>query len=139
MSFPLSKKLMMFAGEPAYWCPGCRCLHRVPITGSSHPRWDWNGSVVAPSFSPSVLVRGVRDDLTDEEAALYDQIAVGPAGVRAAMADPRFALVCHAFVTAGQIRFLGDSTHALAGQTVTLPDLPAHLVDAGTLQEKDLS
>ena len=30
--------------------------------------------------------------------------------------------VCHSFVTAGRIQFLEDSTHALAGQTVDLPD-----------------
>jgi hypothetical protein len=28
---------------------------------------------------------------------------------------------CHSFVTDGRISFLGDSTHAFAGQTVTLP------------------
>lgn len=31
--------------------------------------------------------------------------------------------VCHSFVTDGEIRFLDDSTHALAGQTVELPDV----------------
>jgi hypothetical protein len=29
---------------------------------------------------------------------------------------------CHSFVTEGQIRFLADSHHKLAGQTVDLPD-----------------
>ncbi len=28
--------------------------------------------------------------------------------------------VCHSFVTDGQIQFLGDCTHKLAGQTVPL-------------------
>lgn len=32
--------------------------------------------------------------------------------------------VCHSFVRAGKIEFLGDCTHALAGQTVALPDWP---------------
>jgi hypothetical protein len=31
---------------------------------------------------------------------------------------------CHSFVRAGRIEFLNDSTHALAGKTVDLPDLP---------------
>jgi hypothetical protein len=30
--------------------------------------------------------------------------------------------VCHSFVTDGRIQFLGDCTHALAGQTVDLPE-----------------
>lgn len=32
--------------------------------------------------------------------------------------------VCHSFVRAGRIEFLGDCTHALAGQTVPLPPWP---------------
>ena len=33
-------------------------------------------------------------------------------------------MACHTFVTDGRIQFLGDCTHALAGQTVDLPDWP---------------
>ncbi|MCZ4340562.1 hypothetical protein O4H52_03015 [Sphingomonadaceae bacterium G21617-S1] len=32
--------------------------------------------------------------------------------------------VCHSFVRNGQIEFLSDCTHALAGQTVPLPPFP---------------
>lgn len=32
--------------------------------------------------------------------------------------------VCHHFVQAGKIAFCSDCTHALAGQTVDLPDIP---------------
>ncbi|WP_241754456.1 hypothetical protein [Cupriavidus basilensis] len=32
--------------------------------------------------------------------------------------------VCHSFVTDGRIQFLGDCTHALAGQTVPLAEFP---------------
>ena len=41
--------------------------------------------------------------------------------------------VCHHFVQAGMIQFLGDCTHALAGQTVELPavlEWPAGLRDS---------
>ncbi len=31
--------------------------------------------------------------------------------------------VCHLFLTAGKLHFLGDCTHKLAGQTVDLPDM----------------
>jgi hypothetical protein len=33
-------------------------------------------------------------------------------------------LRCHSFVTDGKIQFLSDSKHALAGQTVDLPEWP---------------
>ncbi len=33
-------------------------------------------------------------------------------------------MVCHAVVTDGMIAFAAESTHALAGQTVALPDWP---------------
>lgn len=55
--------------------------------------WAWDGSFDAPTFSPSVLVEG------------------GGRNIR-----------CHSFVRSGRIEFLSDSTHALAGQTVDLPD-----------------
>lgn len=32
---------------------------------------------------------------------------------------------CHSFVTDGRIQFLSDCTHALAGQTVDLPEVEA--------------
>lgn len=31
---------------------------------------------------------------------------------------------CHSFVRAGMIEFLSDCTHALRGQTVSIPDWP---------------
>ena len=34
-------------------------------------------------------------------------------------------LVCHSFVTEGRIQYLADSTHAMAGQTVDLPEWEA--------------
>ena len=64
------------------------------------PRWLWNGSAERPTFQPSVLVR-------------YDGADADVDG-----APPS---VCHSFVVDGAIQFLGDCTHALAGQTVPLP------------------
>lgn len=38
------------------WCPGCDDPHMIPVQG---PRaWQWDGNVEAPTFSPSLLVRG---------------------------------------------------------------------------------
>lgn len=59
--------------------------------------WAFNGDVEKPTFSPSVLV------------------TYGPG---------EGASKCHSWVENGQIRFLADSTHALAGKTVDLPEYP---------------
>lgn len=71
-----------------------------PGCGCSHyfdSRWSFNGDQAKPTFTPSLLVYAVPD-------------AVPPV--------PR----CHSFVRDGRIEFLGDCTHALAGQTVELPE-----------------
>ena len=77
-------------------CPGCDAIHQVRHGEGPRPRWAWNGDLVHPTLSPSILVRW-------------------PYG------DPPQERVCHSFVTDGRIQFLGDCTHALAGQTVDLP------------------
>jgi hypothetical protein len=79
-------------------CPGCNMLHRVMVGEGGGERWTWNGNVDQPTFAPSILVR-------------YNW---GP---------DQNPVVCHSFVTDGRIRFLGDCTHHLAGQTVDIPDL----------------
>lgn len=57
-------------------------------------RWTWNGDADRPTFSPSVRV--------------FDHTGT----------------LCHSFITDGQIAFLSDCKHALAGQTVPLPPWP---------------
>jgi len=102
-----------------FWCPGCDKIHVVRVNSPERPCWGWNGSAERPTFAPSILVRGVRS-LTDEQHAHY--MATGE------LPDP-VPLVCHTFVVDGQIQFLGDCTHALAGQTVPIPPLPDWLRD----------
>ncbi len=94
-----------------FWCPGCDGAHGLNIGQGPGPRWGFNGDHARPTFTPSVLVRGTQP-ITDAER---DAI------LRGEKIEPR-PLVCHSFVTDGQIQFLGDCTHALAGQTVPLPD-----------------
>lgn len=87
-----------------FYCPGCECLHAARIrTGGEHPSWEWNGSLEAPTLSPSLLNR------TGE--------AVDPTYVREEGDPPA---ICHIFVVNGTIQFLDDFTHALAGQTVAM-------------------
>lgn len=93
-------------GTILFWCPGCDEAH-----GIDPKRWKFDGNFAAPTISPSILVRG-QIPPTDEECA---KIMEG-------WKFEKVWRICHSFVTAGRIQFLGDSTHALAGQTVDLPD-----------------
>jgi hypothetical protein len=90
-------------GRMLFWCPGCQEAHAVG------PSWTFNGDYERPTFSPSIKVTGKRR-ITDEE---YDRIM---GGEKVEIPD----MCCHSFIRDGQIQFLGDCTHALAGQTVPL-------------------
>ena len=83
-------------------CPGCGDPH-VVVTLPEPNGWTWNGSIDAPTISPSLLVYP-HDKLNDD----------GSVGQ-----TPR----CHSFITDGRIAFCPDSSHALAGQTVDLPEI----------------
>lgn len=107
-------------------CPGCGDHHVLPVRGTESQyyagsaKWDWNGSVDLPTFSPSLLVRsghyahGHKQDgdcwctynkKHPEEEQVFE------------------CYICHSFIRDGRIEFLGDCTHALAGQTVYLPEI----------------
>jgi hypothetical protein len=93
----LSKRLAMLDGEPTIWCPGCRNYHSFAVNkpnviGGRDHRWSFNGSADRPTFSPS-----------------YHQIIDGRTS-------------CHLFLTDGTLQFLADSAHALAGQSMPLPE-----------------
>jgi hypothetical protein len=99
-----------------FQCPGCGDRHQIPVEGAN--AWGWNGSVDKPTFTPSILVRcghyaphhepggGCWCTWKDEDGE----------------ASGFNCYVCHSFVTDGRIAFCSDSTHALAGQTVDLPE-----------------
>lgn len=95
-----------------FQCPGCKCCHgpRVEPVNSPHC-WGWNGSMDAPTLTPSILVRGTVP-VTDEQVA---RIMAGE------KIEP-VETICHSYVTDGKIQFLNDCTHELAGQTVDLPE-----------------
>ena len=94
----------------AHWCPGCGEAHRIPST------WNFNGDLEKPSFTPSVKITGKQRVIVDGEWT--GEWRRGPDG-------KALDWCCHYFVTAGSIQFCGDSTHALSGQTVPLPEWPA--------------
>jgi len=77
-------------------CPGCQEIH-VP-----NQAWGFNNNLDKPTLTSSILVNG-----TERSKA-------------------RGRKRCHSFVKDGMIQFLDDCDHALAGQTVELPDWPEH-------------
>jgi hypothetical protein len=109
----LSSKLRMWA-DPAsgqegltYWCQGCNEAHGIRTKGVT--AWGWNRDVEKPVFTPSVLT-------TWENRST----------------EPPKKVVCHTFVGCngaqpGEVIFLGDCTHALAGTVQPFPDLPEWL------------
>lgn len=121
----LSQILRNVTGDGLMWfCPGCNHAHRIQTGSGPGPRWAWNGNAERPTFSPSVLVTGIREDLDEAAQAAYD--ALGPSELHGALSDPRFRSVCHSFVVDGQMQMLGDCTHALAGKTVPIPAWPSN-------------
>lgn len=75
------------------WCPGCEERHFLPTRPiGDRPCWSFNGDYDRPTFAPSLLIS--KDDPSDR---------------------------CHSLIRDGQIQFLGDCHHALAGKTVPLP------------------
>lgn len=101
-----------------FWCPGCNGTHVVK-TGAGG--WGYNGNADRPTFTPSILIR------TGHHAEGHKPGAACWCTYNAQHPDkpPVFTCgVCHSFVTDGQIQFLGDCTHPLAGQTVPLPPFP---------------
>lgn len=134
----LSPKLRNIAGGGlGFWCPGCREMHVVWTGEGPGDRWSWNGDAEKPVFGPSVLVRTYRypspyePDSNPEHAEIRQKFEqAGAAGHEWMMDHPKWGRRCHTFVGCngaqpGQIVFLGDCTHELAGQTVDLPDVPA--------------
>jgi hypothetical protein len=104
------------SGKLMYWCQGCEDAHVVTVEGSR--AWGYNGNPDAPTFTPSVLTQWHK--LVREGGRWTGEYH------RDANGDP-IKQVCHTFITNGQVQFLSDCSHALAGQTLLLPELPEYL------------
>lgn len=94
-----------------FWCPGCDHAHGISVAPG---RWTCNDDVELPTIQPSVLVYSHPTFINDD---LEGDSLMAPGNIRE---TPQ----CHSFVTDGRIQFLSDSTHALAGQAVDLPEWP---------------
>lgn len=99
----------------SFKCPGCGDWHVIDST-----RWKVTDPDGNPSVVPSLLVtcgHFVTGHKPEEDGCWckYNREnpdRPGPECYR-----------CHSYITNGQIQFLSDCTHKLAGQTVPLPDL----------------
>lgn len=76
--------------------------HCVPIEGPN--AWTFNGDTARPTLQPSLKLT-------------YNY------------GSEKTPFVCHSIVTDGRIAYCGDSTHALSGQTVELPEVEPGLFD----------
>lgn len=91
-----------------FFCPGCDSYHEIAVGVGPGPRWTWNEDAERPTFSPSILVTYPANPDADDDFKEW-----------------RTERRCHSFVRDGRIQYLGDCTHALAGQTVDLPEMEA--------------
>lgn len=107
MGIVLSKKLYQHVnGMIGFHCPACDQMHfyRTKEFEFPGPKWDFNGNVENPTFSPSLLVltNAPRNEEEKINRVEYTQ--------------------CHLFITNGQILYCTDCPHELAGQSIPLPD-----------------
>ena len=94
-------------------CPGCGQWHVLPIGEGALPRWQFSGDAHSPTLSPSIAARGLLAVFSSDGEWTGEYVLD-------ASGKP-VPYVCHSFLRSGRLEFLGDSTHALAGQTVDLP------------------
>lgn len=84
-------------GEPASWmfyCVGCKSYHVVPMNRG----WTFNGDMENPTFTPSLLTK-------------WD------------FKNGKPTRICHIIITNGKLRYCGDCSHPLAGQTLQMLDM----------------
>ena len=116
-------KLMIVENDPGrlmFQCPACGNCHAFFVGTGPGPRWQWNGSMDTPTFTPSLLVQGT--EMTAQGKADYEAWCKGgyqkPSPVKFDSSPTR----CHSYVTDGKIQFLADCSHAMAGKTVDIPE-----------------
>jgi len=97
-----------------FHCHGCQCNHGFDS------RWTFDGNMEKPTFSPS-LRHGpywrMPPDWDYEKAKAEGRLENDPATGRLPGA---ISWTCHLFVKNGQIEYLPDCTHELAGKTVPM-------------------
>lgn len=96
MSNHVIEEISNAKGVYLLWCDGCGESHAIYHNCQTVSiNWNFNGDFVKPTFSPSLKVTFTRN-------------------------DGRGDTVCHSFIRNGEIQFLNDCTHELAGKTIQL-------------------
>ncbi|MCA0447652.1 MAG: ammonia monooxygenase [Bacteroidetes bacterium] len=95
-------------------CPGCGDFH-----GFNETIWQFNGDLVKPTISPSILVTWT--EFSELGRKQYDEWYAGLRDKNRTGKFDSITKVCHCFIREGRIQFLGDCWHELKGQTVDLP------------------
>ena len=93
----------------AHWCPACEETHIIP---NGH---KFDGNMEVPTFSPSIKHSGKQTVKVDGKWTVAWMLG----------SDGRaIDYVCHYSLIAGQLGYYSDSTHASAGKSIPLPELP---------------
>jgi hypothetical protein len=108
-------------GRFVFYCPGCLCLHSIPYEGDHERLWTWDGNTEKPTFAPSLLVNSGHY-IPGHAGDCWCDYNEG-SRARGEREAPFKCERCHSFIRSGQIEFLSDCTHSLAGQTVDVPVL----------------
>lgn len=124
----LSAKLRGGGETLTYWCQGCEITHSVrvrPDGKNEGAAWGFDWNLDHPTFSPSVLTTSGHYMSSHKLGKpCWCTFKEQHPGRRSPS-----CFRCHTFIRGGMVEFLGDCSHALAGQTLPLPPLPAHLRD----------
>lgn len=98
-------------GGYGHWCPACGNGHEIDTEqkNSSGAIWKFNGNIERPTFTPSINMKWGR---YADPSILKEHPNAGGG-------------ICHYIITDGKITYCKDCTHAMKGQTVALPDIPA--------------
>lgn len=84
------------AVQYVFYCPGCKSTHRYDVVigdGCVGPVWSFNENPEAPTFTPSLVYKSTAKTHTE---------------------------TCHLYVIDGNIQYLTDCTHELAGKTIPM-------------------
>lgn len=101
-----------------HWCPACGEMHVIYTEGNV--KWDFNGDVNNPTFSPSVKITGKQKILVNGKwTGVWKRDKNGNA----------LDGCCHYFIQNGKIKYCGDCTHEFSGKEIPLPKLPPWLMD----------
>lgn len=107
-------------GLVQFYCPACDGPHMISVQPESPGGWKFNGDYDSPTLHPSVLVQSGHYAPGHRGPGCWCTYNAERPGEESVFK----CVVCHSFVADGRIQYLEDCTHAMAGQTVTLPPYP---------------